>query len=176
MRSNSGSGGVLIIIGAVFLSATLGIVNWGRIWRFWPVLLILAGLQIIYQSRGKSGLFTRANRTSDDNYFSFSAIFAGNSHKITSQELRGGDSLALFGGVDIDLTTARPIADKCTLSLTALFGGIDLVVPDNWELVVSGTPIFGSVENKIRRRESSEDKQTVYINTSVLFGSVEINN
>lgn len=41
---------VLIIVGVVLLLNTLGYLSWGiwaSLWRFWPVLLILAGLEII---------------------------------------------------------------------------------------------------------------------------------
>src|SRR5258707_6726414 len=37
-------GAVILAIGAIFLLDNLGVVNAGRIWMFWPLILIFAGL------------------------------------------------------------------------------------------------------------------------------------
>ncbi|MFH1852991.1 MAG: DUF5668 domain-containing protein [Candidatus Neomarinimicrobiota bacterium] len=167
-------GGILVIIGAVCLSATLDIINWGSIWRFWPVILILVGLQIIFRTRGQARPWGKTTSRTDENYFNYTAIFSGGEHRIVATELRGGEGLALFGGLEIDLTAAAP-ADNCTFNLTALFGGIELLVPADWQIVTSGTPIFGSIANQTRAGVGPDTK-TVYLNGTVLFGGIEIKN
>ncbi|MGE5560225.1 MAG: LiaI-LiaF-like domain-containing protein [Chloroflexota bacterium] len=47
-------GVLLVIIGAVLLLNSLGIIPWGvwtSLWRFWPVLLILAGVSVMTHQR-----------------------------------------------------------------------------------------------------------------------------
>ena len=41
---------ILIFIGAVFLLSNFGVINfyWGSIWRFWPVIFILIGANMIF--------------------------------------------------------------------------------------------------------------------------------
>ena len=42
---------ILIILGAVFLLNNFGILSWGvwdTLWRFWPVLLVIWGLQLLF--------------------------------------------------------------------------------------------------------------------------------
>lgn len=63
-RRDHGRGGgiigplLLILLGAALLLDTLGIwsPNWGDIWRLWPLLLVLAGLQIIFGRSAWAGL------------------------------------------------------------------------------------------------------------------------
>jgi len=49
---------LLILLGVALLLDTLGIwsPNWGDIWRLWPLLLILAGLQIVFGRSRWAGL------------------------------------------------------------------------------------------------------------------------
>lgn len=48
---------LLIAIGALFLLSNMGVieVDWFSLWRFWPVLLILVGLDVIFGRRGVLG-------------------------------------------------------------------------------------------------------------------------
>jgi hypothetical protein len=48
---------LLIAIGALFLLNNMGVVevDWFSLWRFWPVLLILVGLDVIFGRRGVLG-------------------------------------------------------------------------------------------------------------------------
>ena len=43
------SGLFLILLGGIFLLATLDRISWGDIWRYWPALLIALGLYLLYE-------------------------------------------------------------------------------------------------------------------------------
>ena len=54
------SGLFLILLGVVFLMATLGKIYWDDVWRYWPAVLILLGLSIVFKgahrrARGNAG-------------------------------------------------------------------------------------------------------------------------
>lgn len=50
MRFNTG-GVVLILIGLLLLLQNLGILQWGSLWKFWPVILIAVGISMIMPRR-----------------------------------------------------------------------------------------------------------------------------
>jgi hypothetical protein len=55
------------------------------------------------------------------------------------------------------------------------FGGIDILVPDDWRIGVRSTPIFGGVEDKRdHSRPVAADAPTLHIDAVTLFGGVEI--
>jgi len=54
-RKSSGGALVLIIVGAVFLMNTLGLLEIHQVLRFWPVLLILAGLNMLHSRMSEGG-------------------------------------------------------------------------------------------------------------------------
>ena len=61
-RSNIVGPLILIGLGMLFLMQNLGIVDiniWNLIWRFWPVFLIAAGLEMVLGSRSKLGVCYR---------------------------------------------------------------------------------------------------------------------
>jgi len=172
-KNKQQSGGtILIFMGVLFLSATLDIINWGSIWRFWPVVLIIVGLQILLKAKGHSSLFHKLGKKVNENYFNLSGIFGGGDHQIVSQSLEGGEALAIFGGLDIDCGTANP-TDECVFTFTAIFGGIEIRVPKDWQVITTGTPLFGNITNKSGSGDGHATK-TVRINGTVLFGSIEI--
>ena len=49
---------LLILLGVALLLDTLGIwsLDWADVWRLWPLLLVLAGLQIIFSRTAWGGL------------------------------------------------------------------------------------------------------------------------
>jgi hypothetical protein len=78
------------------------------------------------------------------------AIFSGN--KIDGSMLRRGESffgLALFGGLDLDLSSAPP---ELAVSVVAIFGGAKVRVRQDEEVVCGGFSVFGGRKIDLRRR------------------------
>jgi hypothetical protein len=50
MRNVTG-GVILILLGIFFLLTNFGYVHWEQLWKFWPVILIVAGLGMLIPRR-----------------------------------------------------------------------------------------------------------------------------
>lgn len=83
--------------------------------------------------------------------FSSFAFMGSVARKVVSQEFKGGDVVAMMGGGDIDLRSARIEGDTARLEVTLIMGGLNLFVPEDWSVEFSGLPIMGSVEDRTRR-------------------------
>ncbi len=169
MRNEGGQNGLIVlIVGLVLLSATLNFINWGVIFRFWPLIIVLAGWYIFSRKSGDS-LIKRGEVGED--FIKVSAIFGGMNRVVTSEEFKGADVLALFGGVELDLRKAKA-TEGCEIHVTSLFGGAEIFVPSDWKVTVKGTPIFGGIEDKTG---GGDDKGTpVTLVITAAFGGVEI--
>ena len=168
-----GAGLVFILIGALLLLTIHDIVEWNSIWRLWPLILIFIGLSMIFKGRRNKWKLSNETTTGDE-YIHSNAVFGGSEHTVTSQNFKGGETMALFGGVELDMRQAKISADGCKIHATALFGGVEIIVPDDWNVIITGTPIFGGIDSKSRRKSDVNSSQDVHIHCTVAFGGVEI--
>ncbi|WP_316803012.1 LiaF transmembrane domain-containing protein [Pedobacter nototheniae] len=102
------------------------------------------------------------------------SVFGGSHQTVYSKSFKGGDITAVFGGADINLTQADFI-DTVRLDVTAIFGGIKLVVPQNWAIKSDVTAIFGSVEDKRSHiMPDGEIQKILVLDGTAMFGGIEI--
>ncbi|GAB3312712.1 DUF1707 domain-containing protein [Epidermidibacterium keratini] len=59
-------------------------------------------------------------------------------------------SLAFWGGVTIDLRQARFAGPESAITAVAIMGGIDVLVPDDVDVDVTGTALMGAFETQER--------------------------
>jgi hypothetical protein len=81
------------------------------------------------------------------------AIFSGN--KIDGSMLHRGESffgLALFGGLDLDLTSAPP---ELAVTVVAIFGGARVRVRPDEKVVCDGFSVFGGRKIDLRSRQTA---------------------
>jgi predicted membrane protein len=100
-------------------------------------------------------------------------VFSGQVHKVESQGFRGGKAEVVFGSAEIDLRGARLAGGQAALVLSVVFGNITVFVPRDWQIVLRGTPVLGSIENHKPAAEGTAG-ETLTIQGSAVFGSIEI--
>ena len=94
---------------------------------------------------------------------------------IISKNFRGGESVTVFGGTEINLTQAD-ISGAVGLEITQIFGGTKLIVPANWtvqskELVA----ILGGIDDKRPPVPNAGAPEKVLIlKGTCLLGGIEI--
>ena len=113
-----------------------------------------------------------SSKQNGDNIKTGSATFSGQDLNFNGEVFEGAELNAIFGGVKCDLRNAI-IEKDCAITASAIFGGIDIYVPDYVNLKVNSNSIFGGVSNK-NHRPTVEGAVTLYINATCMFGGVEI--
>lgn len=179
-KENKGTGVILIAIGSFFLLPR--VLDLPYYWRslFWPSMLILLGLVVIFGSRkrghGGINLGSRRNISSDD-ILDDVDVFGGGDRIVNSQNFGGGKITHIFGGSKYDMTNARMAPGRNHLELVWIFGGSKLIIPEDWDVKISLTPIFGGFSDKRVRSKMVIDKEsTLVITGTVIFGGGEIVN
>ena len=167
-------GVLLIVVGAAFLVDTLDIVELDIGDYFWPLMLVVAGLFVIFGSRARRR--QRGRGSSDDKSSSddldVSCVFGGIDHRVTSQQFKGGKVSATFGTAKIDLRRATLANGESTLQVEIIFGSAEIYVPDDWMVNVQTACTFGSVD--LRRAQPSEPTATLTLAGSCTFGGITI--
>ena len=127
---------------------------------------------------GKSGSSTGWSGGASPNHLNEWAVFGGTRRRIDSQDFQGGEAFAMFGGVEIDLRRAATTRDEIIIEVNAIFGGVEVRVPETWNVTVRGAGIFGGYEDKtMDTRVAPEGKQPhLIVNGFAVFGGVTIQN
>lgn len=167
------TGLVLIAIGAFFLTAKFYHFPIS-IWKlFWPSIILLVGLSLIFSSRRSHWHPLRKGEV-NDNLIDDVSIFGGSEQKFTSKQFRGGKITNIFGGSTIDLTDANLEPGLNLIEILCIFGGSKLIIPTSWRIKVEVTSIFGGVSDKRKiPSELPEDAPELVIRGLVLFGGLE---
>jgi hypothetical protein len=74
---------------------------------FWPSIFIIIGVMFIVSKRRGWNTVTSKGSYGDD-YIDYVNVFSGGERQIVSQNFRGGKVSAVFGGIELDLTKAKP--------------------------------------------------------------------
>ncbi|NTV83529.1 MAG: cell wall-active antibiotics response protein [Bacteroidales bacterium] len=184
--SHRGVGWILIAIGGFFMVSEYYDLPTSFRHVFWPALLIVIGLVLIFgtgkmcRRRGRwIGNGTGSGTGSD---FSFSkgedfieevAVFGGGDRVINSQAFRGGKIVTIFGGSKIDLTRAQLAEGPVEIEVVAIFGGSTLLLPTDWNVKLEVFNIFGGYGDK-RVRGQVDFNKTVLVKGVAIFGGGEI--
>lgn len=167
---NVGGGVFFILFGTFFLLVKWDILH--AVWRYiWPVAIIVIGLWILLRPIWHPDKKKPSETTADD--LNISQVFSGTSRKIESRNFRGGKADVVFGSAEIDLRGAGLAGGQATLVLSAVFGGIEVYVPREWQVVLEGTPVLGSIESH-KKASAAAPTETLTIQGSAVFGSIEV--
>lgn len=164
-----------IIVGAVLFLCCQNILDFGSVWKLAiPFLLVVFGISFIIKDtfhRRTNKEIHNLNENIDSNA-EYCATFSGQNVNFDGEEFKGAKITAVFGGVKCDLRNAI-INENQVVNCTAVFGGIDVYVPNNVKVKVKSTSIFGGVSDK-KLNNVDENSKVIYINASCMFGGVEI--
>ena len=198
-----GSSLILIIIGSFFTlkEALDQIYDFDKIG--YPLLIITIGLFLIFKPKKNLNTFkTRRkdemnnesasdpislgdqnpysnfnqegnNHTVNMDYIESVNVFSGSQQIVYSKNFKGGEVTSVFGGCDVNLSQAD-FEGQILLEVSAIFGGVKIIVPSGWQVKQEVTAIFGGFDDKRVMRAPEESNKMLVIKGVALFGGVEI--
>jgi len=172
-RDSRVTGYILMGVGGFFIIPEIADVTWEYKRLFWPVLFIIIGLIIIFKggslfrSRVYSG--TNSDQIDDVN------VFGGRDKIISSNNFQGGSIVSVFGGGKYDLRQAALSHKGCELEVVNVFGGINLLIPPDWNVKTEVVGIFGGFSDK-RSSVQPDVEKTIIIKGVAIFGGGDIKN
>ena len=170
-RGGAGGGFIFVLAGGWLLLQSLDIVRIS-LWNLWPLLLVFAGASMVW--RGMYG--ARRDLATGDTHSTISAVavLAGVNRGNNSKTFRGGSLTVVLGGCQVDLRQAS-IEGEAVIDVFAMWGGIELKVPENWSVTGRVTPILGGYDDKSTPVRDGVTERLV-VRGMVIMGGVEIKN
>lgn len=137
----------------------------------WPALLVVLGGFLVWQGLTGPRLRPAGSTTA---IVSAAAILGSVVRGNNSPAFRGGELTAILGGCELDLRHAA-IDGEAAIEIFALWGGIEIRVPEDWTVVSHVTPVLGGVEDKTRPPRAAA-RHVLLLRGFVVMAGVEIKN
>lgn len=182
-----------LLIGVCFLLGCLDVLEFDMVWKlFFPVILVLIGLSLIFKNTFKNQAAKKIKELNrdktDDEAEEYWATFGEQDVDFDGKEFKGCKIDAVFGGADLDLRGAELKGDV-VVKASSIFGGIVIYTPENVNVEIVSTSIFGGVsdnrKNAGRKKKMKDEEKkatkkadnagkTIYIDATCVFGGVEV--
>ena len=164
-----------LAIGVFLLLCCQNVLEFDMLWKLAiPAIIVIIGLKLIFTAifGDKASKILVESRESGKDVKTGNATFSGQDMNFNGEVFDGAELSAVFGGLKCDLRNAI-IEKDCAITASAIFGGIDIYVPDGVKVKISSNSIFGGVSQK-EYRPTGEEAITIYIDATCMFGGVEI--
>ena len=196
---NKNAGILLTATGALFLLPRIFDIDISRF--FLPLVIILAGVLCIVKSATKktqrfisfgdnisfdnthgdstgAGISNAETDANHNGYISREYVFSGSKERWTYRDVKNIEISAVFSSVELDFTQLelyRRDMDRIQIKVSSVFGSVVLYVPDDWNIIIQKTGVFGSFTDKRSHRAvQPAGGKTVYMELEAVFGGGEI--
>ena len=199
---NNVAGTILVLIGGFFILPELNYMlpDWLRInidlsKLYWPVLIIGVGVLIISiatknkktparratlsdtnnsESSSNNSTFENERDSSNGGYIDVKYVFGGRDQIFNEPVFKGGNIETVFGGMTLDLRNSELAPGITRLKVSAVFGGVTLIVPPHWEVVVAQSSFLGGFSNNRRFTPAGSSNSKLIIEANCAFGGGEV--
>lgn len=181
-RKSRIAGIILIIVGGAFLLPKIITFGFDVSNMIFPAILIAVGLIVIAFAffKPKKTNFdgeTHFQETDiSDDFLNEKYVFGGANLHVKSQNFKGGKLEAIFGGGKVDLSqTVLSTEGQNILEVDLVFGGFEIIVPRDWNVVIKTSSVLGgfNIKNGISTEMIDYSKELI-IKGSAVFGGGEI--
>jgi predicted membrane protein len=173
------SGGILVFVGVAFLLHNLEVV---RLKQIWPLILFVVGAGIVWKALGakneahawaSTGLVPSGGSAKGDRLEAFT-FMGGIQRGTNSQAFQGGTAMAVMGGCEVDLRHASLEGGRAVFDTFAMWGGVEITVPEDWAVESHVVPLLGGFEDKTRQPINA--KQRLVVTGIAIMGGVGVKN
>ena len=81
---------------------------------------------------------------------------------------------AVFGGAELDLRSATLESHEVEINIKAVFGGVNIVVPEDVRVIVDGNGMFGAFNDEAGGRQPPAGSPLVRVTGKAVFGGVNV--
>lgn len=142
-----------LIVGIYLLLYCQGLINFQFAWKLVvPVIFVLIGLKMIFKD-------TFNKKKHRQNIYD-NQLYIGGNYDVT------------FNGLILDLSKAY-LNEETNITISTLFGGVDLYLPDDVNIQIQSSNFLGGVD--LHKRENKiENTKVIYLNARCIFGGINI--
>ena len=162
-----------VAIGVLLLLCCQDVLSFALLWKLLvPGLIVIIGLKMVITGLlgNQANDILNKMKAEGRNPKVGCATFSGCNMNFAGERFEGAELTATFGSVTCDLSHA--FVDKdCAIAVSATFGAIEILAPQNVNVKVNVNCIFGASSNKTAVHPQAP---TIYVTGICMFGGVEV--
>lgn len=157
--------------GVMLLLAARDVIDYDMVWKILvPVIIVALGVKIIVKTVSSK---EAEGTTASGEQREVNAIFGEQNVSCDGEEVAAAKVAAVFGGATCNLKNVKNL-DGCHIDLLCVFGGADILVPENVTVKNNTFCLFGGISDKRTVKSGTENEATLYINGFCIFGGADI--
>ncbi len=175
-------GGIVFLIGAIFMADNLGLIPF-NVWSLWPVALIAGGVYMLIDRTSGPHFDMKIDHESKPRgphtwTRHETAVFSGGRRRINVEDFSAAKYDCVFGGFELDFRGSQIQGDSAILEINAVFGGAEVKVPANWNVVMQGAGVFGGMVDSTEHSlpANAPGVKNLFVRGAAVFGGVEVKN
>lgn len=157
-------------VGVLLLLAAQDVFEFDMIWKIIvPVIIIMLGVKLIMKSISPQ----KKSENTEKERKKCMAAFNSQTFDYADEEITVAKIGAVFGGAKCNLTNAG-IKEGSQLDILCIFGGADILVPENVNVKINTFCLFGGISDKRVIKPTDKSAVTLVINGFCIFGGADI--
>lgn len=166
---------ILMSVGVFFLLPMMLDLPENFTHTFWPLLVVIGGLLIIFFSVYNFRKFSHVKQSKTDDFIDDVLVFSGAERVVTTENFKGGKTVNVFGDSSYNLKRSTLAPGTYVLEVVCVFGGTKIIVPRNWNIKIEVTSVLGSFEDKRTfNGDAISTENTLVIKGVAVFGGGEL--
>lgn len=156
---------------------------------YWPALIIILGVFILLGlliGPGRFGRYRRHRGTWKESYapnenenndgkINYQFFFSGAAEQVILDPVfKGGTIDVTFGGMELDLRRTSLAEGDTFLYVKAAFGGVEITVPDNWNVEIHSKGFVGGTNDSRMKNFERDSTRKLVVIAKATFGGIEI--
>lgn len=160
-----------LAVGIMLLLAAQNILDYDVAWKMIvPIIIIMTGIKMIKRSVNRK---RKNNGNDEDGTIQSTSFLSTKDVSFAQQEITVAKIAAVFGGANCNLTDAK-IVNGSRIDLLCMFGGADIIVPENVNVKINTFCLFGGISDKRKITKIPEESVTLNVNGFCIFGGADI--
>lgn len=182
-KDDRGGSMIGLVIGIALLLSAQGLISFGSIIKLIvPFIIICIGVSVLLHGVFGDVYKDEAVKKMNKNRKSKREIEYATVMGADEREIKGTfkdcSIDTIFGSLILDLRKAK-LDDETFIDISAIFGKVEIVLPEDVDVRINSTKVFGGVSSKTESVKTSKKKndskeKTIYIDAVAIFGGVEI--
>lgn len=168
-----GLGWILVAVGGFFMIAEYYDLDVTFRRAFWPALLIVIGLFLIFGNHFRFRRHKAFSVSKGEDFIEEVSVFGGRDRIVHSEAFRGAKIVSVFGGSKLDMSRVTLAPGVVEIEIVSIFGGSTILAPADWNVKMEVLNIFGGYGDK-RMISQVDYNKTVVVKGVAIFGGGEI--